>query len=338
MTTPVPLASAAPPASASVAIVAAPRPIPSASAAPGAVRGVEIPAIPDGGCEVRADAWRGTISLRPGLVFARVGDVPATLTLQEPPGAHVSLDASIRLHALVENAAIYAAKPTTLGGFVVPLADQPLGWARVERPGKITVEVDTKELFAEPVKAIQEVDCASLAATESKYDVRASIGASAGVEVTVESGAQIAETPGGPIVATLRPDAAMWAVVLESKGARRRIAADASGYWVVGWIDAKFVGPKGVMAIGPGWGELGTYGMSSGPPRSCGHELPVFGQIAGERAHLGTLRAGTGYERSEPQPIGLEKGWVAIHLVSHWLTPVDGASLLVRTEDLDGCP
>lgn len=286
---------------------------------------------------MRATKWDGTISLRPGLAFARVVGVPATLTIHEPPSAHVTVDASIRLHALVERPVIHAARPTTLSEFAIPFPDTGLDWARVDRAGKITVEIATADLFADPPKATLEVDCGDLTATEPTYDLPGVLRGLPGVEVSLAGGAAIAATPLGAIVATLGSEGAP-AVVIESKGASRRVVVRAYGYWAVGWVDAKFVGNDAFVRGESGRGFLDGYGEYAGTPPSCDHELPVFGQIANERAHLGTLRAGTGYRRTAPQPDGLEPGWTSIALVSPWLRPLEGAWLLVRNEDLTNCP
>lgn len=343
-TPPAPIESAVAPSlsSSPASRTSTPSAVPEAqSSASTGVRGLEIPDLPTVACDVRTSSWSGVVSLRAGLPFARVSGVPATLTLEKPPVAHVVVEREIRLHALVESPAIHAATPTLLGGFALPFAETGLTWSPVERTGKVTVQVATDDLFAEPVKATLEVDCGDLAASEPTYDLPGFLRGLPGTEVSLAAGAGLSATPQGKLVATLRRDAGSPAVVIESKGTSRRVVVTASGYFAVGWVDAKFVGNEEYLAPAFGHGVGGAYSEYVGTPPSCDHEVPVFGQVGRERAHLGTMHAGTGYRRAprpEGQTEGLESEWTAIALVSPWLRPVDGASLLVRAEDLTGCP
>jgi hypothetical protein len=299
---------------------------------------VTIADIPAGGCAVHADAWSGAVSFRAGgPSFAHVTGAAAYVTLGAPPTAHVSVEASIRLHAIVQSPEVYLAKPTILGRFAVPLAGTKVAWDASRTPGKIAVEIPTTDDFTEPAKVGEELDCASVVVVEPTYDARAFIDAKRGVEVTVKGSAPFNEAPGGPVVGQLKPEIEPQAFVIGTQGTWRKIALEGSGYWAFGWVEAKFVGTAGVGYIGSIGQGPGEYGEYIGPPPSCDHDLPMFGQVAGERAHIGTLRAQSGYRLDQPQPAGLEPGWASLHLIGHWLWLEDGAMLLVRREDLGRC-
>lgn len=304
--------------------------------------GIEIPPAPAVGCEVAGQAWSGTLSMRENLPFAVVRRARVAVTLASPPTAHVTVDASLRINALVERPDVHVAAPTLLGGFIVPKAETALTWGAVATADRVPITVAIGDTFESPPAVTAELPCDALTMDVPSYDARARaiagsgrVVATAGTDISLEGPAAFSATPGGEVIATLTSKWAVEASLLESRGSARRVVLEGAGYWASGWVDARFVRPAGSRGMRGGGGEAFVFPV--GGRSTCGHDLPVFALVETQRAHVGKLNAGALFRQVDAAPVRLEDGWAAIEPDDPTVTHLFGARWVVRIEDLATC-
>ena len=325
---------------------------------------VALPAGP-AGCTLRATKPRDVVTLEivPGVPYARAADIEsleATLAVgrDAPAGVQVVVG-NVKLRGLAASSslALYPARPFVIGEVLVPGPQSRLRWSDVAA-NSVTVELPlAKENRTEvrdvkaPLRATRP--CADLRLTgRASFDSYAAVGGRGYDQVAgLKSSAPvpISAQPNGPTLAKLvvsRKAALNEVTVIDEDAAGwRRIARPAAGdLLVVGWVKQEKLGKPpardttfAVFNAG-GLKPAGATGAGAppSPPFACAKALPLVAEVGSQRRTVGTIGSGV---RMRATPADADH--VAVVFAdgaAKNVTPVDGARLLVRRSDFDGCP
>jgi hypothetical protein len=342
-----------------------------AATAARAVAGVSVPpppvALPAGppGCTLRATKPRDVVTLEmsPGVPYARAADIEsleATLAVgrDAPAGVQVVVG-NVKLRGLAASStlALYPARPFVIGEVLVPGPQSRLRWSDVAA-NSVTVELllakenrtEVRDVKA-PLRATRP--CADLRLTgRASFDSYAAVGGRGYDQVAgLRSSAPvpISAQPNGPTLAKLvvsRKAALNEVTVIDEDAAGwRRIARPAAGdLLVVGWVKQDKLGKPPARdttfavfnagGLKPA-GATGA-GVPPSPPFACAKELPLVAEVGSQRRTVGTIGSGV---RMRATPADADHVAVAFaDGAAMNVRPVDGARLLVRRSDFDGCP
>ena len=326
---------------------------------------VALPAGP-AGCTLRATKPRDVVTLEilPGVAYARAAEIEsleATLAVgrDAPAGVQVVVG-NVKLRGLAASStlALYPARPFVIGEVLVPGPQSRLRWGDVAA-NSVTVELPlAKENRTEvrdvkaPLRATRP--CADLRLTgRASFDSYAAVGGRGYDQVAgLRSSAPvpISAQPNGPTLAKLvvsRKAALNEVTVLDEDAAGwSRIARPAAGdLLVVGWVKQQKLGKPparettyAVFNAG-GLKPAGAAGVAAAPPSppfACAKELPLVAEVGSQRRTVGTIGPSV---RMRASPADADH--VAIVFADGAamnVRPVDGARLLVRRSDFDGCP
>ena len=290
-------------------------------------------------CTIGAGAWSGDLQLRPGgPVFANVVAVRTTVLVPVGDGSpHLTIDAAMILHGFVDAPRFFMAKPIALGGFVVPRARTTVAVEGVAM-GNLAVSLDVSGVFTEPSKIREQVSCEAVTLVEGDYDARASAKPLQGALIAMGGNATLSLTAGGPPVARLKSSPAAKIIAGQTRSGKRQLVLEADGFIAFGWVPKDALNTDGATGIG-GHGTLGRrrFSRSVDHDQACGHELTVLAEAGGERAVVGTLKAGARFVSEGPRPDDLEPELEPIQLPGSWMEAAPEAHLLLRKSELADC-
>ncbi len=288
-------------------------------------------------CIVPAPVWFGDLRLRSGRdPFATISRGPAKILLGGAAHGGASQAAvegdGLRVLGVVDRPTLYLAKPMLLSKVVVPRASTPVTWFETTTPDRVGVSLDVSDTFLQPTTAEAVAPCSALTGTEPAFDARAFAAPPSRKTATVRSEAMLLPSigdQGGPL---LNGAYGSRADIVETKGDMTRVVIEHHRYWAVGWLPTAALSQSHV-ARAPRVMMGATYYAGTGD-KHCGHDVALMVSVAGERAFIGTLRAGASFNTST---LDVEPGFVALTVFEQWFHLQGDAKLLVRAEDLDGC-
>ena len=145
-------------------------------------------------------------------------------------------------------------------------------------------------------------------------------------------------TAGGPPVARLKSFPAAEIVAGQTRSGKRQLVLEADGFIAFGWVPEDALDTRGATGIGRR-GALGRrrFNRSVDHDQACGHELTVLAEAGGERAVVGTLKAGARFVFERPRPADLEPELEPIQLSGSWLEAAPEAHFLLRKSELADC-
>jgi hypothetical protein len=123
--------------------------------------------------------------------------------------------------------------------------------------------------------------------------------------------------------------------VLTSQKAWTRIAMDAFGGTVFGWVQSDRLGPSTKQYIDlqhDAFSILVPAPPTPGTYETCEHDLPLVAAVAGESRLVGTVRARTGFKRER-----VDGEWTVLAFEQTKVLAAEGASFRARTTDLQTC-
>ncbi|MBI4950478.1 MAG: hypothetical protein HY908_00445 [Myxococcales bacterium] len=329
-----PVASAVPPAT------TASTPVP----APPHVRELPVPApATEAACSVESADWDVELAFEPdGAPFGEALGAEVRLELSQSGHtvfAHVN-GPGARLAAWAPRASLYLARPRAVGRLVYPRAGTALVWEGAGRDA-VRVSVDVSGVLAEPTVVREELPCGALTPRPGEFDVRAGFPPALPIENKILADrTPLSDKPGGPTLA--RAGEGAFEIVAQRAGATQ-ILFVTMDWLVAGWVPSNALseGMTGFGLSGRGEGGRNTAPFVAAPSErpTCKSEVPLFVEVAGRRARIGTTLAGNiillGDGALSPPRAD---GFVPVVLpVRRWLALAPGAQLLARLAELQAC-
>jgi hypothetical protein len=154
----------------------------------------------------------------------------------------------------------------------------------------------------------------------------------------LDSTAALSDTAVGPAVAHFQNLTAAFAYAGEVR-ARRRIVIETSAFAAFGWVPTAAITDGGIATDGATQSTIGGLGArdSKRPAerhRACDRDVDLSAEVAGERATVGTLKAGTNFRIAGDAGEGFE----AITVEDASISLSEDAKLVARAKDLEACP
>lgn len=291
-------------------------------------------------CALDPQPWTGSVSLRRGgQPFATINLMRTTVSLaaeEEERWGVASVETKVAtLHGVVAPPPLFLKKPTALGGFVIPASATSFVWAEaVGAANAVNITLDLTGVFAAPPLLKEQVPCADLALSSGSYDPRELLGAEALKTVgTVGGDVELRLAPTTPPVAKTATAARMAVFVLKSGTLFSRVLLDIGSGYAFGWIESRHINRASFNG-----GRLRTGGIGVrddvATSNRCFRDLQLVAEIAGERAVIGSLKAGAAFDTGVESETGKLTS-VAPNL--WWLSLEKGATLWVPTSELRAC-
>lgn len=319
---------------------------PDVTAAPPVAQVVESAVLRINGaaaCTLRSEAWFGELSFtRDASPFASVIGANTTVLLpQAGTGMFVEIaDGGIRIGTWAHSPILHLARSVVLSKVVYPRPAASVDWQGLNRTGAVAISLDVASALSEPLVARADVTCKDLAIEETSFKLPISIPSSSRAgAIILKDAAPLSTTPGGKSVATVQVSPMARLVRVGRRGAATLVVLDDPSFVVRGWISSSLIdeGTAPMMGYGAGIGSVGAkITLPGSENRGCVRDLPLFVEMAGSRAEVGALVAGS------PYPNVTEKvdaaGYVGVEPYGRqWLVLAKGARLLVRNSDLSRC-
>jgi hypothetical protein len=299
---------------------------------------------PDGApaCTLRHEAWFGDLSYSAdGPVFATVLGASTSFALpQAGTGMFAQLaDGGLRIAAWAHEPKLHLARPVALSKIVYPKTSASVEWVGLGRAGAVGVSLDVSSALADPLAARADVVCKDLSIAEVTYARPSSIPKAKARERILTGEAPLSATAGGPPVARVSAQPTAQLLIAGMKGASTHIVLDDRSFVIHGWIPSSSL--EDGLAPGVGYGTASGYPAASiTSPNSenqpCTRDLPVFVELAGTRAEIGVLAAGSPH----PKIVTMvdATGYVEIQPYGRqWLQLAKGARLVMRESDRARC-
>lgn len=288
-------------------------------------------------CSVASPKWSGELRLRAGgPPYAYVSNGPATISLGGAAHDGVSQAAvestGLRVRGVVDQPNLYLARPTVLSRLVVPHASTPVTWHETTTPDHVLVSLDVSELFEIPKAAEVAVGCDALTGTEPSFDARAFAAPPSRRFASLTGESTLVAFLGERNGARLKLASTRRVEVVDTRGDMTRIVIDNQRYLVVGWLPSVMLGESRVTR--PPRVRMGATSYRRVGDQHCAHDIALIASVAGERAFIGALPAGSSFTAST---LDVESGFVELALVEPWFRVSDDAKLLARADDLSGC-
>jgi len=289
-------------------------------------------------CIFRSASWSGSLRLRPkGPIYGTIssGAVVLSLGSETRDGSAVieAGDARLKLLGVVDEPDLVLKKPTTLSGFVVPLAATSLAWQPTGTAAHVAVSLDVSDSFEVPAVAERVVACDQLVLDMPEYDVLASLVAEPLREGSIYGAIDLLLAPGSRPVARTKANSTHDVLVIRTSGKHSRVAIKGQGYYAIGWIESHSIGHLGMRGRGMR-GPRVRMATTTSDKRTCAHSLELIAEVEGERAVVGVLEAGTHFTSSS---LDAGDGFVGVKLFEPWFEATADAKLLVTTRDIAGC-
>ncbi len=310
-----------------------------------------VPPRDDGACVVRAAKLSDRPPLRLAVrergpvaveIYGDLRDVTLRITKT------TRLDATsgpVRLSGWVEpsSLALYTTRPVAAGPLFVLTGHRDLSrdvrsWPmRADEVAKVAVDAPAG-ISARP--AIADVPCAALSFEPTKFDPLPLLGKTAVRSAVIANGRRIAlhETDtSAPVGDLTLATEGLPVSVLEEKGERAHVAFQWGGLLCHAWVQRDLLRDgapeeRGMVVLATNADRFDAPLVTE--VKVCIHDLPITVVEAGGRVPmaLGTLPAGA--------QIGIvlwDREQTKIYVQNAGIFPVEGASLLVATKQLDGC-
>ncbi|MCC6521505.1 MAG: hypothetical protein IT373_02480 [Polyangiaceae bacterium] len=331
------VASAVPPAT------TASTPVPAPPHAPVRELPVRAPST-EAACSVESADWDVELAFEPdGAPFGEALGAQLRLELSQSGHtvfAHVD-GPGARLAAWAPRANVYLARPRAVGRLVYPRAGTALVWEGAGRKDAVRVSVDVSGVLAEPTVVREELPCVALTPRPGEFDVRAGFPPALPIENKILADrTPLSDRPGGPTLA--RAGEGAFEIVAQRAGATQ-ILFVTMDWLVAGWAPSNALseGETGFGLSGRGEGGRMAVPWVATPSErpTCNGEVPLFVEVAGRRARIGTTLAGNiillGDGALDPPRAD---GFVPVVLpVRRWLALAPGAQLLARLAELEAC-
>ncbi len=289
-------------------------------------------------CSWHTEAWRPagavpSLSLAPnGPPFAYVVGSPSAeigLLSGAPPtlwirAAHAGSDVTGVLSG--SSLPLFATRAVAIQDWTVAMQFRFLAG----QGARIDVEADTPEQVrpVAPLRATLECDSFSVDWTELDPYAAAGLRAEGGTAGYLNTTADLPlrATPRGEVRAMLAPQERA-IQILERRGNQTRVVIDYYSLLVFGWIPAANAEPS---AIGTGGlGLSGTGAGGGGDAITCRRPIPLIVEVAGSRATVGTIAAGTRLDVAD------RASDIAFEL--DWLRPAENARFVLPAELASAC-
>ncbi|AKT41487.1 hypothetical protein [Chondromyces crocatus] len=282
-----------------------------------------------------------------GPPFAEVRssvDARVHLAAGRPLQAVMEVDADgLLLRGRVNGEAIplRPARALPFRGFAVPLAFT-LFHLEAVAPGKITLgwsDVSGVKVLGAPL--VEQVTCSDVTLGIREFDASSAAGppdSEREALLSVGKAVPLSLDPGGPAVAELRAedDDDAKVTVVGSAGAHERVLWWRDEALIMGWIPAAKLrqAPPASGALGTlsAYGSVLSATRERGEVMTCPRDVPLIAEVMGERATVGTARAGFRLEL-----LARSGGYADVLLVEGGVWLSEGARLLARTSDLIRC-
>ncbi len=291
-------------------------------------------------CTLEPAPWTGTLSLsRDGAAFATVSSVTAALSLGadgEARWAVANIDPrTLSVRGITAAPRLFLGQPTVLAGFFLPRADAAFEWnAAVGMVSTVEIAVNLSPFFATPLSLQEPIACADLTLKPGSYDPRSLLRAEGLVSEGVVGGeVELHLAPNTPPIAKTKAGVSAAVYLLTPGKDFSRVLIDVDSGFALGWIESRHIN-RGVRNATRLRALRAGVAYDERISNQCARDLTLLAEVGGERAAIGSLKAGAAFKAGAPDAPG-KLTTVALDLP--WLRLMTGATFSVPSAELAQC-